>query len=275
MKLPVQTIGLAALFLVLCSLTKLQARPVSSLLLGQYPILNRSGQLNEPLIFAAPPLPDGIGEPTRRSEAGSRGCEDESKQSAASEKKLLTALVPVYPDYQPSPDYPPAELVLGTTTAFYPTFWFYIPYQPPFTGEFVLQDKEGNLVYKTNVMLPETPGVISFSLPSTEPPLKIGERYHWYFKIYCRSEPPPSFVDGWLQIVSLNPDLKSQIEKATLPEQVALYAINGIWYEALTAAAELRRTDPNDTNWTALLQAVGLDNFAKEPMVECCKPVMR
>ncbi len=56
---------------------------------------------------------------------------------------------------------------------------------------------------------------------------------------------------------------------------MALYAINGIWYEALTAAAELRRTDPNDTNWTALLQAVGLDNFAKEPMVECCKPVMR
>jgi hypothetical protein len=49
---------------------------------------------------------------------------------------------------------------------------------------------------------------------------------------------------------------------------VSLYAANGIWYEALAAAAELRRTNPQDPNWSALLQAVGLEELASEPMVE-------
>jgi hypothetical protein len=104
---------------------------------------------------------------------------------------------------------------LEQRTASHPTFWFYIPYKPPSPGKFVLQDKDDNLVYQTDVTLPQTPGVISFSLPQTVAPLLIGKQYHWFFKIYCKAQQPSAFVEGWIQRNSLNPALNSQLEKAT------------------------------------------------------------
>ncbi|MBD1930037.1 DUF928 domain-containing protein [Trichocoleus sp. FACHB-90] len=272
MKLPVQTIKLTfAISWALLACTRLQAQPVDPVLLVQRLDLNPSGQSNEALIFAAPLPPADIGEPGRRSEAGSRRvCEEMDEQRSMSEKKLLTALVPVYPAYQPLN----AELVWGATTAEHPTFWFYVPYQPPFSGTFTLRDKDGKLIYQTDVTLPKTPGVVSLPLPSTAPSLKVGEQYHWYFKVYCKpqQQQPPVFVEGWIQRNSLNPALESQLEKATPRDRVALYATNGFWYEALTVASQLRRTDPKALDWAALLQSVGLDSIAKEPIVECCIP---
>lgn len=259
MKLAVQNIKLTlAIGWAVLSSMQVQAQPVNSLLLGQSPTLNPKGQLNQSLIFAAPPPPPDIGEPGRRTEAGSRGCEDMNKPLNSSQKQL-TALVPVYSG---------SELVLGATTAPAPTFWFYIPYKPPFSGKFVLQDKDGKLVYQTDVRLPETPGVVSLSLPKGVAPLEIGKPYHWFLKIYCKAQQPPAFVEGWIQRNSLNPALKSQLEKATPRDRVALYAANGIWFEALSTASELRRRDPKDTSWTALLQAIGLNDLANESIVQ-------
>lgn len=242
------------------SCIQVQAQPVNPLLLAPRPTLNRSGQLNESLIFAAPPPPPDIGEPGQRSEAGSRGCQDLDKPLNFDQKRLL-ALVPVYSN---------SELVLGATIAEHPTFWFYIPYKPQFRGKFVLQDKDSNLLYQTNVTLPETPGVVSLSLPNEVAPLEIGKQYHWFLKIYCKAQAPPAFVEGWIQRNSLNPVLKSQLEKATLRDRVALYATNGIWFEALSTASVLRRRDPQDPSWAALLRGIDLNDLATEPIVECC-----
>lgn len=256
----------SAIALAFPGFTQVQAQPVSPVLFVQRSSANTNRQFNQSVVFAAPPPPSDIEAPGRRSEAGSRGCGDLGKQPTFSNKaKRLTALVPVYPDYKPLN----SKLVLGATASEHPTFWFYVPYQSPLTGKFVLQDKDENLVYETEIPLPQTPGVISFSLPSTAAPLEIGKQYHWYFKIDCTQ--PPLFVDGWIQRSSLNPTLQSQLEKATLQERVVLYATNGFWHEALTAASELHRLNPKDTYWAALLQAVGLDDFALEPRVECCE----
>ncbi len=252
-----------AISLALFGCPRVQAKPVNPVLLVQSPTLNRSGQINESLIFAAaPPPPPDIGEPGQRSEAGSRGCEEMDKPLASSQKRL-TALVPVYSG---------SELVLGATLAPAPIFWFYIPYQyqSPFPAKFVLRNKEGKLVYQSDVTLPETPGVISLSIPRAVPPLEIGKRYRWFLKIYCKAQEPPAFVEGWIQRNLLNPVLKSQLEKATPRDRVALYAANGIWFEALSTAAELRRRDPKDTSWAALLRSVGLNDFVNEPILQCC-----
>jgi hypothetical protein len=178
-----------------------------------------------------------------------------------SAQKQLTALVPIYSK---------SELVLGATITPAPTFWFYIPYQLPFPAKFVLRDKDGKLVYQTDVTLSGTPGFISLPLPKTVVPLEIGKRYRWFLKIYCKEQEPPAFVEGWIQRISLNPILKSQLEKATPRDRIALYAANGIWFEALSAAGELRRRDPNAPSWVLLLQAVGLTGLVNEPIVECC-----
>lgn len=261
--LPVQKIKLTlAIICAVLSCTQVQAQPVNSQLLGQNPTLNPSIKLNGSLTFAAPPPPPDIGEPGQRSEAGSRGCENVDKQFPTdTQKQRLTALVPVYSDL---------ALVLGTTIAAAPTFWFYIPYMTAIPAKFVLRDKDGKLLYQSDVMLSQTPGVVSLPLPKTVAPLEIGKQYRWFLKIYCKAQSPPAFVEGWIQRISLNFALKERLEKATPRDRVALYAANGIWFEALSTARELRDRDPKDNSWTALLQAVGLNDLATEPIVECC-----
>lgn len=252
LKLPLQAIKFAfAINLVLVSFMPVQAHFERQVILAQRPTLNPSGQLNEP-IFNAPPPPDDIGQPTNTQGGGRRGCKSEGKE------KPLTALVPVSG--------------WALTTAEHPTLWFYVPEPPPLSVEFVLKDNADRTVYKSPVTLSGTPGVVRLSLPSKAAPLEIGKRYHWYFKIHCQPDKPPIYVDGWIKRVLLKPEIKSPLEKATPRQRVALYAANGNWYEALTAAAELHRIDPKDSDWATLLRSVGLDNIASEPMVDCCKP---
>lgn len=262
--LPVQKIKLTlAISCAVLSCTQVQAQSLNSLS-RQNQSPDPSRKLNGSLTFAAPPPPEDIGEPGQRSEAGSRGCENVDKRIPIdTQKHRLTALVPVYSD---------SALVLGATIAAAPTFWFYTSYVAPVPAKFVLRDKDGKLVYQSDVVLPKTPRIISLSLSKTAPPLLVGQQYRWYLKIYCRAQEPPAFVDGWIQINALDPALKSKLEKATLRDRVALYAANGIWFDALNTASELRRRNPKDPAWAELLQIIGLNELAIEPIVECCTP---
>ncbi len=129
----------------------------------------------------------------------------------------------------------------------------------------MLQDEAQQTVYNSPVTLSKTPGIVRITLPSTAAPLAVGKRYHWYFNIYCQAQQPPIFVHGWIQKVTLNSTIKSQLDTATPQQRVALYAANGIWYDALTASAELLRLVPNSHEWDALLKAIGLNHIASEP----------
>lgn len=240
-----------AISLVSLCFTLVQAQPVKSEILA-------SG------IFNAPPPPDDINAPGNRVGGGKRGCTSMNTQLATSKEKRLTALVPVY-------QIPNAELVFGLTTVSYPTFWFYVPDVTIVSAEFVLQNEAGETIYQSPVSLSGTPGVVSLPLPSTVSSLKIGKRYHWYFNTYCNLKQPPIFVDGWIKRVEPNAALKNQLETATPKQRVALYATNGIWYEFLTASAELRRLNPKLTDWATMLQTIGLNDIASEPIVDCCQ----
>ncbi|MBH8572234.1 DUF928 domain-containing protein [Nostocaceae cyanobacterium CENA369] len=239
-----------AIALVSLNFTPIQAEPIKS-------------QLSASWSFNVPPPPDDINAPGNRIGGGKRGCENANKELITSQQKRLTALVPVYP-------LPNAELVLGLTTTSHPTFWFYVPDVRKANAEFVLQNEVGQTVYQSPVSLSGIPGVINLSLPSTASSLEIGKRYHWYFNIYCNSQQPPIFVDGWIKRVELNAVVKSQLAKATPKQRLAIYASHGIWYESVTTSAELRRLDPKRTDWTNLLQSVGLNDIASEPIVNCC-----
>ncbi len=211
------------------------------------------------IIFNAPPPPP-TGRPGRRSDAGSRSC-GEDEFASPSEPQALMALVPLQETGS-------SKVVFGRTMAAYPTFWFYVPYRSTFTATFVLQDQDGNSIYESEVPLPETAGILSLTLPTTVAPLETGKPYHWFFKLYCRSTPPPdSFVDGWIQREALPSDLTQQLQTAALSQQVRLYATNGFWFEALSAAADLRRTNPEDSAWAELLGAIGLESVAAEVIV--------
>jgi hypothetical protein len=208
--------------------------------------------LNGPVVFNAA-TPPSTGQPGRRSDAGSRGC-GEGEPANSMESSLL-ALVPVVKAGK-------AAIVYGKTAAAHPTVWFYSPVRPGVTAQFVLQDDSGNSLYQTTVALPKT-GIVAVPLPSTLPPLVTGQRYRWFFKRYCRTaSPPESFVDGWIERQAPAPNLSQTLQTASPAQQVRLYAAQGFWFDALTAAAELRHRNPNDRDWAKLLRAIDLESVA-------------
>lgn len=207
--------------------------------------------------------------------------------------KRLTALVPIITTTADKSQNPvlasvPTGSVLGLTATNHPTFWFYFPYSLTSARpvEFILKDDKDNIIYQTELSESgTTPGVVGFKLPHTVPPLEVNKRYNWFFTIACDSkdsissdqeEPNKIFVSGWVERVSLSPALQRQLEQARPQQQARLYANAGIWHEAVTALAELRRQNPNDATlrqeWANLLRSVNLEAIASEPITSMLTP---
>ncbi|MGL5807255.1 MAG: DUF928 domain-containing protein [Xenococcaceae cyanobacterium] len=158
---------------------------------------------------------------------------------------------------------------LGKTVAERPTFWFYIPLvsRSNLSGEFVLQDEKRNDIYRIPFQLDrpavKVAGLIPFSPPETTAPLQSDRPYRWYFKLYCTSNKSssPIFVQGWVQRVALEAQVKLQLANTTRPDLV--YAEHGIWYDALNYLAQMRLNNPNSTklqdDWRRLLTAKGVN----------------
>jgi hypothetical protein len=173
---------------------------------------------------------------------------------------------------------------LALTVNDHPTFWVYVPYTPEEApaGEFSLQDGK-NDVYRTRFQLPATPGIVKISLPPTAKALEIGKTYRWYFDLDCprkdssNQQSTPASLPGLVQRVS-RPELESHLKAAsTSLERIAVYAKNGIWFEAVTELAQLRlnqQQNPTFKNvWVELLgdKTIGLEGIAQQPIVGSVK----
>jgi Domain of Unknown Function (DUF928) len=163
--------------------------------------------------------------------------------------------------------------VWGQTTEEHPTWFFYVPYTKDlrYAVEFVLQDQDSNdnEVYQKAIALPDKPGVIRVSLPTTAPGLALNKQYRWFFTISCdqKKNSPPTFVEGVIQRVELNPAVVKELQTTELLKRYAIYAQNGIWYEALTILAQLRQKNPAlQTEWQNLLGSINLGDIAAEPI---------
>lgn len=212
-----------------------------------------------PLSFTLPPK----GAPGNREGASGRG------YCTVVGKAPLTALIP--------------GTNIGLTIAERPTFWFYVPYQsnPRSLVEFSLTDDRENTVYKASFQLTATPGIVGINLLPNTPGLEIGKIYRWKLKIVCDPENPREFesVDGAVERVRLEENLKQKIEGVNGRDRVLIYAQNGLWYDTLTNLIQLRRPNPKDAqlakDWEDLLQQspdIALDKIVNEPVVNCCIP---
>lgn len=233
---------------------KLTAQPSSALLNQE--IIEPGEVVGEKVNFKPPK----VGAPENRKGGASRGT------NCSRSQKSLKALLPTSN--------------LGLTVEKYPTFFVYVPPISTQLAEFELREgNDSTVVYKTRFMVPATPGVVNFSLPpnKTLQPLEIGKSYKWSFSIICDSEDRSKdlFVEGWVQRIEPSSTLASQIEKAKPRDRPALYAESGIWHETLMTLAELRYSYPQDSTlvaeWTELLESVGLNNIAQEPLVPSSK----
>ncbi len=207
-----------------------------------------------------PPPPRGI--TGHRSAAASR---DPACPVVA---RPLTALVPEYRDSQ-------GDRVWGLTGMTRPTLWFYVPYAPNSIVDmsFTLQDESNpadtKIIYQNLKIAPaQTPGMLQIVLPKSIEPLATNKSYHWFLILNtsCTIGQRPFFVDGWVQRMDMQPDLSQAIKRATPIRRVALYAENGLWYDAIATLATLRSAKPQDPSllqaWQELLDAIGLKYLA-------------
>ncbi|MBL1174127.1 DUF928 domain-containing protein [Pantanalinema sp. GBBB05] len=211
--------------------------------------------------FSPPPPPSDLGAPSSRSGGG-------ASRGVCLGKEEIIALMPIYPQGRSS-------LVWGLTTVERPSFWFYVP---PIAGsvaemEFVLQDHTGKKIYQTKNPVTQS-GVISVTLPANSPALTIDNRYQWYFKVRCPAAPSqlPKYVNGWIERQAIDTNLANQLQQVPPAQRAALYAQQGIWFDAITTLGQLRQTQPQDPalakQWADLLDSVQLKDLATRPLIQ-------
>ena len=190
--------------------------------------------------------------------------------------KPLTALVPIN-----KADSAAAEIPIGVTAIAHPTFWFYVPYAAKSRrlAEFVLIDENEEDVFSTPFTLTAAPGIIGVPVPEKIPPLQVGKQYRWVFSVICdpSNRSGDVTVNGWIQRVALSVSVQNQLQQTTLPSQrFAIYAQNGVWYDALTTLANLRVTNASDRviqNWLSILDSAGLNELRAEPITTLGLPL--
>ena len=172
------------------------------------------------------------------------------------------------------------ESNIGITVAKYPTFFFYIPdanLAGVKSAGFVLYDHNQRLVYEKSVQLKSRDKIFSIALSGSPslPPLEVGKYYKWDFYLNFDKFDHSSSVSvtGWIKRVSLDSKLQHKLNTALPQEKPAIYASNGLWYDALASLAKLRCSYPDQTNfssdWESLLQQVGLLEVAEKPLAQC------
>ncbi len=172
------------------------------------------------------------------------------------------------------------QSTVGLTVSEHPTLLFYIP-DANFEGvhlEFAIYDRESkNTIYEQKISIKSGDAIIAIDLSKSPslPPLAVGKVYSWNFSILFDPEDMSNstFVAGWIQRVAPKSEIQHQLNTVLPQQQPAIYADNGIWYEALASLAKLRCSHPNDvtlaSNWESLLQQVGLSEIAKKPLAQC------
>lgn len=206
--------------------------------------------------------PPNRGAPSSTAGGASRGSQCANDPDA---KLSLTALMPANK--------------FGLTVRSNPKFFFYIPATSARTVEFVLKDEQDLDIYRQTFAITGKAGIVSFS-PFAElniPPLEKDKNYKWQLALRCNIADPINdpFVEGWVQRIEPSSTLAEQLKQTQQErDRLALYAKNGIWYEAVTTILELPLSDPNypalAASWQELLKSVGLEKIAKEPLINCC-----
>ena len=153
---------------------------------------------------------------------------------------------------------------VATTASANPTFYYYLPETSANLAEFVITDLNQATVYQTTVKLPAQSGIMKIkAMPKV--PLSADQYYQWSLKIVCDSQHRDQdlILEGVLEYQNLD---KTALSSDDPMKKAQFYANQGIWLETLDSVAQIRATSPTD--WTELLQSVGLEGISSQPFVE-------
>lgn len=231
--------------------------------------------------FKPPPPPKNRGITGNRTGSASRTQDkDPTLSDPRNDGKYprVIAIVPEYSVTKTEESKPDLTNVWGLTAAEHPDFWFYTPYAKASIDKivFTLRSQDNKIVYKSAELIPKKPGFFHVSLPAKSDPLITDQLYQWELRLTLKPETNMGIVapkkieefslKGWIQKSDLNSSLREQIKQSPPIHQAALYAENGLWYDAFTILAKLRREKLQDLDiqkdWENILKSVNLDKLA-------------
>lgn len=229
--------------------------------------MSRSKQYNSRQLEFTPP-DDFNGEGRPRGVSGAGGTRGDCLQQLLAVSPKSTEIT-IDPEFCQLPD----EEIPTLTVSEFPIFWFYVPDQgDQVSAEFTLFDSQGQSV-RQQIVLSGEAGIVGIRLTQ---PLAVDRSYTWRFRIDEDPSDAPmnSTVRGAVQRIAIDPTLAAQLEAASDPERITLYATQGIWQDALTALVQLRQAQPNNAelqaDWSSLLTSVNLRSIATAPILDCC-----
>ncbi|MBV6626843.1 MAG: DUF928 domain-containing protein [Rivularia sp. (in: Bacteria)] len=159
---------------------------------------------------------------------------------------------------------------IGLTAKQRPSIMVYIPATTAQKAFFSVQDENFNHHYQTTLDLPQEAGVMEIKLPASAPALSTGKKYQYSLAIICGEylEPDDRLISGWIERV----DKKgNRLDRKVSVELASELAAEGMWYDALSTLAELRKSQPSNqyvaNSWQQLLNSVGLNEIAQESIV--------
>ena len=207
-------------------------------------------------------LPKSRGIPGRREGGGTRGdCPNNARK--------LTAIVPQE---------------MGETISEYPTFSWALPETQATSAEFLLIDPSTNTeIYRTSFPVTGQAGIISITIPkeTNVQPLALNKDYKWQFAVVC-DKPESSLesmgdhsnnatTEGIIRRVEFPVSLQQQLKGKSPAEQAAIYAREGIWFDAAQLYTQLQRQQPTNRTvqqaWRIFLESVELNTVVQEPLL--------
>lgn len=166
---------------------------------------------------------------------------------------------------------------VASTNSISPSLFFYIPQTTePKTIEFVLRNEADELVYE-DFLTTNGKGIIEVNIPSrvNASLLDKEQNYHWYLSLICNPQQRSRdlVVEGWMRHKPIDFATSEKLSNAAnLVEKAKIYQQQGFWYDALATLAERRAISGDNSavaiKWTNLLQSVGLEELASEPVID-------
>ena len=153
----------------------------------------------------------------------------------------------------------------GKTVSGHPSFWVYLPFsdQQIERIEFILQNEAREDVWRSQLEADKGVGYKKFSLPKTASPLKVGQWYRWYVKIYCQSHTASTqYVQSWVQRMPLTSQLYLELQQQSQLAHKTL-GHHGVWYDTVDRLIQEYQRNPGslalEQDWQNLIKAKGVD----------------
>jgi len=189
--------------------------------------------------------PPAVGKPVRTVGGGSRGAADK-----------IPSLFAIVPDH------------VAKTTSAQPTLFWHVDRAPdPSTRvEFTLNDEDGvEPLVEANLATPVGAGLQRIRLSDHDVNLVPGAEYQWSVALVIDPDQRSKdiVVTGWIDCVEPSPEVVSRLELQGEAWRAAIFAEEGVWYDAFAALSDQIDRDPKNPLLTKqrsdLLDQAGLD----------------